>query len=303
MTGVLGAVKAHLPARQLNRLRTLRSSFREFGNSVFAVDKSAFTDAIAELGLGRGDVVYVRSSYDDMGTIRATPLELIQLLCDVVSEDGTIMMPTYPTNGLTYPYLVENPNFHWRRTPSMSGLVTEVFRRMKGTKRSLHPTHSVAVWGKLADDLARGHENAEAPFDESSPYQKLLPIGAKLLSIGRFDTPMPLRHLADDLIQDRIPFSIYCDAPVEVTLVGPDKKVIQRKMRTHRPGVKSNQRAVASRMEREGLVKRSRAGRVPMTLVSLESFLRVYEECAAEGVLEFRLEAAPPDAVQGASRS
>jgi aminoglycoside 3-N-acetyltransferase len=231
-----------------------------------------------------------------MRTIRATSYELVTSLCASVGDGGTIVMPTYPTNGLTWPYLMANRRFHWRSTPSLSGMLTEVFRRLPEAHRSLHPTHSVAARGRLAAWLTEGHEDSETPFDERSPYHRLLEQNAKVLSIGRFNS-LPLRHLADHLCQDIIPYPIYCSDPIPVALVRRDNTTVERRMRTHNKDLRCNHEIAFREMRREGLVSTARAGRVPMVLVTLRTFVDSYRRYCLAGLIRH----SPRESAPGAS--
>ena len=46
------------------------------------------------------------------------------------------------------------------------GMLTELFRRMKGVHQSLHPTHGVAALGPLAAEMTAGHDRAATPSRE-----------------------------------------------------------------------------------------------------------------------------------------
>ena len=74
--------------------------------------------------------------------------------------------------------------FDVRETPSCVGAVTEWFRRQPGVVRSLHPTHSVAAMGPIADELTRHHENASTPCGQETPYHRLLERDATILFFG-----------------------------------------------------------------------------------------------------------------------
>ena len=58
------------------------------------------------------------------------------------------------------------PRFDVRRTPWQMGMLTELFRRMKGVHQSLHPTHGVAALGPLAAEMTAGHDRAATPSRE-----------------------------------------------------------------------------------------------------------------------------------------
>src|SRR5437867_1927973 len=116
--------------------------------------ESVFLDLLAELGIVQGATIFLHSSMDEImrRVPGMTPFKLIQILQNALGEKGTLLVPTFPFVGKQYFYIQNNPKFDVRRTPSQVGLLTEVFRRLPGVVRSLHPTHPVAAWGKHAVD-------------------------------------------------------------------------------------------------------------------------------------------------------
>jgi len=288
-----GALKRILPPPTINKLRQGCNSFLYYLDHAFAVDKGNLASALYDLGIRSGDVVYVRSSYDDMRSIRATPMEIIEILAEAVGATGTVVMPTYPMGGLSQAYLDQHPFFDWRRTPSRSGILTEVFRRMAGTERSINPTHPVAARGALAKWLTEGHECSAMPFDEHSPFQKLLQMNASVLSMGRFDS-MTLRHFADHLIQDQIPYPIYNERPVRVRVIdknGNESFIITK---AHNPNLGCDHRIVLRHMIREGIVKHAKVGRVPLSLVRVQPYIAAYRRYNSTGLFRHYLKSPQP---------
>jgi aminoglycoside N3'-acetyltransferase len=92
-------------------------------------------------------------------------------------------MVTSPFTGFEADYVAAGPTFDVRRTPSRTGLATELFRRMPDTIRSLHPTHPVAGWGERAGELLGEHHHAET-FDERSPFCLMREYDGIVIGIG-----------------------------------------------------------------------------------------------------------------------
>lgn len=289
---LLGVVRRLLPPAAVTKLKHSRNTLLFYGDKLFSVDKTALQRALYTLGIRAGDVMYVRSSYDDMRSIRATPLEIIQLLQEAVGDTGTLAMPTYPMEGLSQVYLDKHPFFDWRRTPSRSGIITEIFRRMPGTERSLHPTHPLAARGPLAVWLTTGHERSETPFDKHSPFYKLLECNAFVLSLGKFEA-MTLRHFADHLIQEKIPYPIYSDRPTRVRAIGKDGKEYTLYTRAHNPYLRCDHRIVLVRLQQDGLLKAIKVGRVPVTLVHIKQYVEAYQRYYDQGLFRHYVEPQP----------
>jgi aminoglycoside N3'-acetyltransferase len=96
-------------------------------------------------------------------------LGLVGLFKELLTPDGVLLVVTSPFLGLEADYVATHPTFDSRRTPSRMGLMTELFRRMPDTRRSLHPTHAVAGWGADVDALLATHHEGET-FAETSPF-------------------------------------------------------------------------------------------------------------------------------------
>ncbi len=155
-----------------------------------AIDRRTLTRAeldalLRTLGIVPGATVMVHSSMDAVSrrVPGLTPLELIRLLQSTLTESGTLLMPTFPFAGKQVHYIEKTGRFDVRRSPSQVGLLTEVFRRMPGVTRSLHPTHSIAAWGKHAQWLLEAHGQGTT-FGTDSPIYRLRDVGGLVIGLG-----------------------------------------------------------------------------------------------------------------------
>ncbi len=131
------------------------------------------------LGVKAGDVLMVHSSLKSMGSVEGGAETVIAALRAVLTEEGTLMLPT-----LSYATSCEDFYFNNLHTPSCVGLITETFRKTEGVRRTNHPTHSVAAIGKLRDFVCEGVELDETPIGPHSPFRKLADLGGKILLLG-----------------------------------------------------------------------------------------------------------------------
>ena len=164
--------------------RSLKRLVRGYHRRFRAFTPVDLNRALVELGVVAGDVVMVHSAFDSFLGFQGGPVDAIRTLQQVVGARGTLMMPTIPFRGTAVEYALGDPVFDVRQTVSRMGLLTELFRRSPGVVRSIHPTHSVAVWGNRADAIIAGHERAETPCGRSTPYEKLLEHDGKILLAG-----------------------------------------------------------------------------------------------------------------------
>ena len=95
-------------------------------------------------------------------------------------KGGTLLMPTMTWRTVT----PDNPVFDEVKTPSHTGVLTEVFRTRYASHRSLHPTHSAAGVGSLAKTLLSTHHIGNTPVPASSPYALMRDYPAYILFLG-----------------------------------------------------------------------------------------------------------------------
>jgi aminoglycoside 3-N-acetyltransferase len=163
--------------RQLNRVQ--RALDRR------TLDENSLRNLLVQAGLKRAAVVMVHSSMDELArrVPGLTAISFINLLMELVGANGTILMPTFPFRGKQLHYVEQQKHFDVRKTPSQVGLITEVFRRMPGVSRSLHPTHPVAAWGKQAVALTSTHHLGGA-FDTYSPFYRMAEHNGLVIGAG-----------------------------------------------------------------------------------------------------------------------
>jgi len=137
-------------------------------------------------------VLWVHSSLKSLGPVDGGAATVIAALEEVLGEDGLLLMPSFN--------LVEGParapTWQIDTTPSTVGWITEYFRRMPGTIRSDHYSHSVAARGRNAAAFVGEHRAREgmiSPWDlapwgytygSRSPMIKAADAGGKLLMLG-----------------------------------------------------------------------------------------------------------------------
>ena len=137
-----------------------------------------------------------------------TPEELINELIAFCGSKRTLAMPTFFLGGRTYDsigYYRTRP-FDVRRTPSEMGLLTEVFRRRPGVKRSLHPTHSICALGPRTDELIGTHHLASTRTGERTPFAAMTHRNTAIVGLGvEYYRCLTHTHTAEDLMGEEFP--------------------------------------------------------------------------------------------------
>lgn len=176
---------------------------------------------LERLGLRAGGIVLVHSSFRAIGARDAETV--VGALLDVLGAGGTLLFPA-----LTY---LQRPlEVHDARTsPSCVGYLSEYFRTRAGTRRSLHPTHSVCGVGARVDDLLGEHHRDSTPCGPCSPFNRLIELGGRILMLGCGLTPMTTMHAVEEHV---VPPYLFGPALV-YTITDRDGRVWHKPYRTH----------------------------------------------------------------------
>lgn len=143
------------------------------------------------LGIVKGDRVLVHMSYKSLGGVEGGIPTVIEALKEAVGEEGTLLFPAFTYDRVNR----DNPVFDVKSTPCFHiGMTAEVFRHSDGVKRSVHPTHSVSVWGRDRDWFVADHHLDPICVGERSPIARLKDVGGKILMIGCGITHNTLIH-------------------------------------------------------------------------------------------------------------
>ena len=199
---------------------------------------------LVTLGVEPGDSLFVHSSFKSLGPVQGGAGDVVAALEDAVGPKGLVLMPSFN--------LVEAPlswgvhgtlesdigdtddqiadrwsrshaaKIVWRSekwdlesTPSTVGWLTEYFRRMFGTYRSDHYSHSVAARGQGAKEIVAGHlkqEGMKSPWDVEpwgrtfgthSPMYRAYEANGKLLMLGVDYQTSSYVHLVEVMYRTR----------------------------------------------------------------------------------------------------
>ena len=159
-------------------------------------ESQRFQQQLIDLGLKPGDTVLVHASMKALKTAR-TPEEIIEDIQQVLGEEGTLLFPALTYDNVTRDY----PVFDSETTEPCAGLLPRTFRKMPGTLRSVHPTHSVCARGRLAHTLTVGHAMDDTAVGPHSPFMLLPVYGGKLLFIGDVLHACTMMHGIEDIVE------------------------------------------------------------------------------------------------------
>ena len=185
------------------------------GDAVERTDEPVTVERLVEdlraLGLSAGDAVLVHSSLSALGWVAGGAPTVVDALLEVVTDEGTIAMPTHSTQ-LSDPKSWQAPPvpeswyddirdgsapYRPAVTPTRGmGAVAECFRNYPGVRRSRHPCVSFAARGADAEFVTADHAY-DYPLGEASPLARLYDLDAAVLLLGTGHDTNTSLHLAE----------------------------------------------------------------------------------------------------------
>src|SRR5690242_417743 len=164
------------------------------------------------LGVRRGGVLLVHTSFRAVRPVEGGPRGLIGALHDAIGEAGTLVMPTM-TDGAS--------PFDPATTPTCEmGITAELFWRTPGVRRSGHPGASFAAAGPRAEEIC-APQPLSPPHGPDSPVGRVHALGGQVLLLGVGHSESTTLHLAEALAG--VPYSV--EHPCVVVVDGEARTV------------------------------------------------------------------------------
>jgi aminoglycoside 3-N-acetyltransferase len=181
------------------------------------------TSDLRALGVRPGDIIMVHSSLKSLGHVPGGPETVIRGLFEAVTPAGTLLLPALSWK--QQPPLVHS-TLH---TPSNVGAIPEYFRTRPGTRRSVHPTHSVCAIGQATDELLRDHHLDSTPCGPHSPFRAMIDRRAKIVMLGCGLRPNTTMHALEEYVEPPYLFG----PPRVYTITDADGHTYTRTYRPH----------------------------------------------------------------------
>lgn len=247
--------------------------------------------ALREAGLGEGDTVFFQAGMAAFGTIQGGPQSVIDALERIVGGAGLLAMPAFPLTGPAIEHLRRHPVFDARSDPSKMGAVSERFRTSPRVARSAHATHSICARGPDAEELVAGHELAETPFGEGTPFTGLRERGAKQVFFGSGVRAITMYHSFEVVREPPYPIDVFWPERIPVRCVTMRGEEVETSTLVHHPRLAPGRIDVDPALEAEvrgrllaGGMRSVRLGRGEVLCQPVSAMFATFEKMLDDGV-------------------
>lgn len=277
-------VKKFISAQQKRSIKTQINKIKKFYINRFkSFTADDLKNKLKEIGIQETDTVMVHANFNPESGFEGTPNDVVNVLVDYLGEKGNLLMVSIPFRGKTYDYMKKYKPFKVNKTISLMGLITEMFRRRKGTLRSLHPTHPVLAYGKDAERLVADHEKCLYMCGAGSPFEKFRKLNGKILFYDVSFGAITFYHYVEDLTKDKLPFDVYHSELFKVKAFDRNNEECVIKTYVYNPEIKRSAFKLEAEMINRNLLNKYKIGNAGLILVKAEDVVTVQTNMAETG--------------------
>lgn len=253
------------------KLKDLKQELKRIAARTFwAYGSDELVKRLRQCGVVPGTTLMFHSSWNPFGGFQGKPADVVRALKQAVGPEGLLVMPSMPYHNMSSAqWLAKGKAMNVSRTPSMMGLISEVFRRSEGVRRSLSPTHPLIAWGRDADAFVGGHERALKPFGAESPFARLLERNALILGFDATFSSFTFTHFVEDQVCSTIPVPLYEPEPMQGNVIDYEgnARTIDAMVLSARANALRREHRLQTALENGGVLKASRIGNTRLVYI------------------------------------
>lgn len=187
--------------------------------------KETLQQDLAAMGLRGDETILIHSSMKSIGAVEGGADTVLDALMGYFAQ-GLLLLPTH-----TWRFMDGgNTVFDVRTSPCCVGILPELFRQRPGVVRSLHPTHSLAAYGRGAEAYLEGELETTTPCAPGGCYDRLRAVGGKILLVGVTHARNTFLHSVEEVLN--VPHRL-TDQPLRLTVVDREGCAHTAYMRRH----------------------------------------------------------------------
>lgn len=133
------------------------------------------------LGVRPSDAILMHTSMKAIGDVEGGAEGFLSFMIDYFAEDGLLLIPTHTWKNLED---LSRPTLDMNSDRTCIGLLPSLAAAHPAASRSLHPTHSMAAFGKRAEDYIAGEIMIDTSTSPRGCYGRLYEAGGKILLCG-----------------------------------------------------------------------------------------------------------------------
>ena len=182
---------------------------------------------LRQMGVSPSDTVLMHTSMKAVGEVEGRAEGFLDILIDYFAEDRLLLIPTHTWKNLGN---LSEPTLDLSSSYTCIGLLPSIAAVHPMARRSMHPTHSMAAFGKRAEAYIAGEEKIDTSTHPQGCYGKLYDAGGKVLLCGVGHNRNTYLHSCEERIG--VPNRLSADLKPS-TIRMPDGKIVSHPLHCH----------------------------------------------------------------------
>ena len=190
--------------------------------------KQDIKSQLAAMNAPRDSVVLIHSSLRAVGETEGRGEGLLQAFIEYFTEDGGLLC--IPTHTWANAGKTDVPTLDLTRPKTCIGTLPDIAAAHPLAKRSLHPTHSMAVFGDGAEEFVADDVKAKTPAPPFGCHGKIYDRGGKILLVGVVHNRNTYLHCVEEMLN--VPNRL-SPQPLPMSILHKDGTLQPRPSRSH----------------------------------------------------------------------
>ncbi len=250
---------------------------------VVTPENKTIIDYINSIKLNPTDVIFISSDIGNLAMLCKAKGEALDVnaIIDCFQEkvhEGTIIVPAYTD------HLLDGETFDWKKSKPTTGAFSNKVQRRKDFTRTKDPLHSVFVWGKDSDKLAKIED--ESTFGKNSIFTYLRDTNAKFIFIDiHIQACFTYIHYIEEQKKVNYRKSYFYNIRCELPEGAVDKKV---KFYSKKLGVMSDIMDLHAILEKDEIYKSYTYGNIQIDILEAKTVWDYAVNCIENGPKLYR---------------
>jgi len=258
-----------------------KARFLKHKHSNKVMTKEDLKEILRAAGLKENDMVVVHSSLGRIGYVENGAKDVIDAFLEIIGKKGLLAIPCFPRYMYNKKYKMQE--FDVKNTPAYTGAIPETFRKLKGVKRSISPTHSYCAFGTRAEEFVSNHENCDNPFSMEGPFGKMYNWNAKIFLIGIDQLANTPLHIVENRVA--FPLKLFTKKFKYLAILRDGKTEIHT-ARRHLDRLKKirDPNILEKYCLQYDVMKIHKMGKTELRVLSTKNFIDMYEKLVKRGI-------------------
>lgn len=288
-SGLKNIIKKALPGQAFNYLKKKKQK-KHLDRSKTLRDKTIIKTREVEVILDKIDFnsdIIIHSSTSNIGKFEDGWKTIAELIISKIDlNNNTLLAPAFPFKTFMKDYMEGLSYFDINNAPNLMGNISKYIMSQTNCLRSMHPSHSTLAIGKNSENYINEHHLSKSPFDENSPFYKLVKNNGKILMFGVGLNNVTNSRVYEDILIEDFPLNIYLDKNYTVKCKTKDGNEVNVSTKCHNKNLSSvrNNEIARDYIIKNGCIETYKIGNSEISVIDAKQYTITLLEMLLDGV-------------------